>query len=204
MKDKVYRVIKRFQDILWASVALIALLPLMLIFMLIIYIDDPKGSPIFKQKRCGLNGKEFVLYKFRTMSIDAEETLENILCKNEMEGPSFKIKDDPRITRVGKIFRKTGLDELPQLVNIIKGDMSLVGPRPPLPREVEQYNDYQKKRLSVIPGLTCYWQIQDNRNALSFDEWVALDMKYIEERSFLTDWKIIFKTLRTVWARQGQ
>ena len=204
MNKRFYSVLKRIQDILFALVALIALLPFMLIFMAVIYIDDPKGSPIFKQKRCGINGKEFVFYKFRTMCVGAEESLEGILEQNEMEGPSFKIKDDPRITKVGKLFRKTGLDELPQLINIIRGDMSIVGPRPPLPREVALYNDYHKQRLSVIPGLTCYWQIQENRNAISFDEWVALDMKYIEERSFLTDWKIIFKTVGTVLKRQGQ
>lgn len=204
MKNKIYKIIKRFQDILLATVASVLLLPLMLLFMLIVYIDDPKGSPLFKQKRCGLNGKEFTLYKLRTMCVDAEDVLDDILQQNEMQGIAFKMKDDPRITKVGKFFRKSGLDELPQLWNIVKGDMSLVGPRPPLPREVEQYDDYYKQRLSVIPGLTCYWQIQDNRNSITFDEWVELDLKYIKERSFLTDWKIIFKTVGTVVKRQGQ
>ena len=138
------------------------------------------------------------------MHVDAESKLEELLEKNEMEGPVFKIKEDPRITRLGKVLRKTGLDELPQLVNILMGDMSIVGPRPPLPREVEQYNEYQMQRLIVTPGLTCYWQIQPHRNDLSFDEWVDLDVKYIYERSFLVDWKIILATVRTVLAGEGR
>ena len=156
------------------------------------------------QKRCGRKGKEFDFYKFRSMYVDAESKLDELLEQNEMEGPAFKIKDDPRITRLGRILRKTGLDELPQLVNILKGDMSIVGPRPPLPREVEQYNDYQKQRLIVTPGLTCYWQIQPHRNDLTFDEWMDLDVKYIKERSFWVDWKIILATVRTVLEGRGE
>jgi len=204
MRNKFYNFAKRLQDIIFATLASIVLLPFMLLCMLIVFIDDPKGSPLFIQKRCGKDGKEFKFFKLRTMCVNAEEILDDILQHNEMEGHAFKMKDDPRITKVGKFFRKSGLDELPQLWNVIKGDMSLVGPRPPLPREVENYNDYQKQRLSVIPGITCYWQIQDNRNSITFDEWVELDLKYIKERSFLTDWKIIFKTVGTVVKRQGQ
>ena len=135
---------------------------------------------------------------------NAEKLLETLLDKNEMEGPAFKIKEDPRITKFGRFIRKTSIDELPQLWNILKGDMSFVGPRPPLPREVEMYTKYQHNRLRVIPGLTCYWQIQPQRNRISFDRWVELDMKYIEERSFGTDLKIIFKTLGAVCGLEGE
>ena len=144
------------------------------------------------------------MYKIRSMYCDAEERLDDLIEDNEMDGPAFKIKDDPRITRVGGFIRKTGIDELPQLWNIFKGDMSIVGPRPALPREVEQYTELQLQRLYVQPGLTCYWQIQPNRNSIPFDEWMALDLKYIEERSFWVDWKIIFMTLKTVFNRQGE
>ncbi|MCD7883623.1 MAG: sugar transferase [Lachnospiraceae bacterium] len=123
---------------------------------------------------------------------------------NEMDGPVFKIKDDPRITRVGHIIRKCSIDELPQLWNILKGDMSIVGPRPALPSEVEQYTEYQRQRLYVTPGLTCYWQIQPHRNEISFNQWMLLDIKYIKERSFLTDWKVIFKTVGVVLRGGGE
>ena len=121
-----------------------------------------------------------------------------------MDGPVFKIREDPRITRVGRFIRRTSIDELPQLLNILKGDMSIVGPRPALPHEVEQYDAYQRQRLYVTPGLTCFWQIQPHRNELSFDEWMELDLKYVRERSFLTDWKIIFKTVGVVFGMQGE
>ena len=195
---------KRAQDIFFSLLAIIVLSPIMLLVAIIIYIDDPKGSPMFSQKRCGRNSMEFDFYKFRSMYVDAESRLGDLLAQNEMEGPAFKMKDDPRITRVGKFIRKTGLDELPQLFNILKGDMSIVGPRPPLPREVAQYNAYQLQRLFVTPGLTCYWQIQPHRNDLTFDEWMDLDIKYIQERSFLVDWKIIFKTVGTVLEGRGE
>lgn len=200
----VYWFFKRLQDVVFSGIALLVLWPLLLIIALLVWLDDPKGSPIFTQKRCGRKGKEFDFYKFRSMYVDAESRLEELLEQNEMEGPAFKIKDDPRITRLGKVLRKTGLDELPQLVNILKGDMSIVGPRPPLPREVVQYNDYQMKRLMVTPGLTCYWQIQPHRNDLTFDEWMDLDVKYIYERSFWVDWKIILATVRTVLEGRGE
>lgn len=198
-----YWILRRAQDIVFSSMALIVLSPLMAAVALAVYLDDPKGSPIFSQIRCGRNGKPFKFYKFRSMCVDAEEKLAELLKDNEMDGPAFKMKDDPRITRVGKFIRKTSLDELPQLFNVLKGDMSIVGPRPPLPREVEQYDDYQRQRLYVTPGLTCYWQIQPHRNDLSFDEWMDLDIKYIKERSFLVDWKIIFQTVRVVLFGQG-
>lgn len=198
-----YWVLRRAQDIVFSSIALVVLSPVMLLVALAVYIDDPKGSPIFSQIRCGRNGKPFKFYKFRSMCVDAEAKLDQLLQQNEMDGPAFKIKDDPRITRVGKFIRKTSLDELPQLFNILKGDMSIVGPRPPLPREVEQYDAYQRQRLYVTPGLTCYWQIQPHRNDLTFDEWMELDIKYMKERSFLVDWKIIFQTVRAVLFGQG-
>ena len=135
---------------------------------------------------------------------NADKMLDDLLDQNEMEGPVFKIKEDPRITRVGKFIRRTSIDELPQLFNILKGDMSIVGPRPALPREVEQYTDYERQRLYVTPGLTCYWQIQPRRNSLTFYEWLDLDLKYIQERSFLTDWKIIFKTFGAVLGMNGE
>lgn len=201
---RLYWICKRIQDIILSSIALIILSPLLLIISLAIYIDDPHGSPIFTQIRVGRDGKLFKFYKFRSMCVNAESMLDRLLEKNEMDGPAFKIKDDPRITRVGKFIRKTSIDELPQLWNILKGDMSIVGPRPPLPREVEQYDAYQRQRLFVTPGLTCYWQIQPSRNELSFDEWIDLDVKYIQERSFLVDWKIIFKTFGAVLGMRGQ
>ena len=195
---------RRAQDILFSVLALIVLSPLMLLIALVIVLDSPGDSPIFHQLRVGRDGRLFRLLKFRTMCPDAEEQLNELLSQNQMDGPVFKIKGDPRITRVGGFLRRTSLDELPQLVNILKGDMSIVGPRPALPREVEQYNAYQRQRLYVTPGLSCYWQIAPHRNDLSFDEWVALDLKYIQERSFWVDWKIIFKTFSAVLFGYGE
>lgn len=199
-----YWVLRRGQDILFSAVALLILWPFLLLVALVIYIDDPHGSPIFKQTRCGRNGKPFQLYKFRSMYVDAEERFEELLEENEMDGPAFKIKNDPRITRVGHILRRTSIDELPQLWNILKGDMSIVGPRPALPREVEMYDSYQRQRMYVTPGLTCYWQIQPNRNEISFEDWMAMDIQYIQERNFWVDWKIIFKTVKVVLTGQGE
>ena len=201
---KVYQFGRRAQDILFSALALIALAPFMLILALLIVIDSPGAGPIFVQERIGKNGKSFRFFKFRSMVPQAEEKLGELLKDNEMDGPVFKIKEDPRITRLGKFIRKAGIDELPQLFNILKGDMSLVGPRPALPREVEQYDEYDRRRLSVKPGLTCYWQIQPHRNDLSFAEWMELDQKYIRERSFWVDWKIIFGTVKTVLTMQGE
>ena len=199
-----YWIVRRTQDIILSLLALIFLSPLMLVIALAIVIDDPGAGPIFSQTRVGRGGKTFKFYKFRSMCPNAEDKLDELLKQNEMDGPAFKIKNDPRITRVGHFIRKTSLDELPQLWNILKGDMSIVGPRPPLPREVEQYTAYELQRLYITPGLSCYWQIEPNRNDLSFDEWVALDIKYIQERSFLTDWKIIFKTFKVCLLGHGR
>ncbi len=203
-RDRGYWVIRRAQDIFFSLLALLVLSPIMLVVALVIYIDSPGASPIFVQKRVGRDGKIFKFYKFRSMKPNAEAMLKDLLAQNEMDGPAFKMKDDPRITRVGKFIRKTSIDELPQLFNILIGDMSIVGPRPALPREVELYNDYQRQRLYVQPGLTCYWQIMPHRNDLSFDEWMELDLKYINERSFSTDWKIIFRTFGAVFGMQGE
>lgn len=191
-----YWVLRRAQDIVFSLLALILLAPLALVISLAIVLDSPGDGAIFRQRRVGRDGKLFWLYKFRTMCPDAEKRLNELLKLNQMDGPVFKIKGDPRITRVGRFLRKTSLDELPQLLNVLRGDMSIVGPRPALPREVELYSDYQRQRLYVTPGLSCYWQIAPHRNEMSFDEWVALDLKYIQERSFWVDWKIIFKTFK--------
>ena len=201
--ETAYLVCKRAFDIAASFCALVVLSPVFLIICLIIYLDDPHGNPIFSQIRIGKNGKAFRFYKFRSMVVNAEELLAGLQNQNEMSGPAFKIKNDPRITKVGKFIRKTSLDELPQLWNVLKGDMSLVGPRPPLPNEVEQYTEEQKKRLSVTPGLTCYWQVQPSRNDFDFDEWFELDMQYLRERSIGTDIKIIFQTIRVVLHMEG-
>ena len=199
-----YWVLRRAQDIIFSLLALILLAPLALLISLAIVLDSPGDGAIFRQRRVGRDGKLFWLYKFRTMCPDAEEQLNELLSQNQMDGPVFKIKGDPRITRVGRFLRKTSLDELPQLLNVLQGDMSIVGPRPALPREVELYSDYQRQRLYVTPGLSCYWQIAPPRNEMSFDEWVALDMKYIQERSFWVDWKIIFKTFKVCLLGRGE
>lgn len=192
---KGYLIAKRIMDICGALVGLICLSWLFLIVAILIKLEDPKGPVFFKQVRVGKDGKEFYMYKFRSMVTNAEELLESLLHLNEVSGAMFKMKDDPRITKVGKFIRKTSIDELPQLWNVLKGDMSLVGPRPPLPREVAQYTEYDKQRLLVTPGCTGLWQVS-GRNDLGFDEMVELDLKYIRERSLLYDIKIIFKTIK--------
>ena len=185
---------KRLFDIFFATLILLFFLPLMIVISIVIVIDDPSAGPFFKQKRVGRHGKEFYMYKFRTMRPNAEQIIESLKEQNEMEGPVFKMKDDPRITRVGKILRKLSLDELMQFFNVFKGDMTLVGPRPPLPREVEYYTDYQKLRLIVTPGLTCTWQIHKNRNDVPFEQWVEMDLDYIQHRTFPRDLLIMLKT----------
>lgn len=199
-----YWYFRRAQDIVLSILALLVLWPALLIVALVIVIDSPGASPIFTQTRVGRDGKTFKFYKFRSMRPTAESELDSLLKFNEMDGPAFKIADDPRITRVGHFIRCTGIDELPQLINVLRGEMSIVGPRPALPREVQQYTNYQRQRLLVSPGLTCYWQIQPNRNDLTFDDWVTLDLKYIRERSFLVDWKIIFGTFRAIIHMDGK
>lgn len=192
--DKLYLFTKRMLDILGSFTGILLLSPIFLIVAICIKIEDPKGKIFFSQVRNGLHGKEFNIYKFRSMVHNAEDLLEQLKSKNEMDGPVFKMKYDPRITKIGRIIRKTSIDELPQLFNILKGDMSLVGPRPPIPSEVNQYNDYQIQRLMGKPGLTCYWQI-GGRNNIDFDEWVELDLKYLKERNIFIDLKIIMMTI---------
>lgn len=196
-----YEKIKRFFDICISFAALVVLSPLLLVIAILIYLED-KGPVIYSQTRIGKDGRAFKLYKFRSMCVDADEKLKDLQKLNERDGPVFKIKNDPRVTKVGKFIRKTCIDELPQLVNIIKGDMSIVGPRPPLPNEVEQYNSYQKQRLLVVPGLTCYWQIQKGEET-TFDEWVELDLKYIKERSILLDFRLILLTFKVILSGKG-
>ena len=201
---RLYWRFRRAQDVFLSLLALAVLWPVMVLAAIVIVIDSPGAGPIFSQTRVGRDGREFTFYKFRTMVPDAEAKLEELLRYNEMQGPAFKMKDDPRITRVGRFLRMSSIDELPQLWNILRGEMSIVGPRPALPREVAQYSDYERQRLLITPGLTCYWQIQPYRNRLSFEEWVALDVKYIRERSFLTDWKIILATFGAVFGMNGE
>lgn len=188
----IYEFLKRSLDIIASICGLILLSPVLLIVSILIKMES-KGPIFFMQKRIGLNGKEFNMYKFRSMVVNAEELKEKLKDKNEMSGPMFKIKDDPRITKVGKFIRKTSIDELPQLVNVLKGEMSLVGPRPSLPDEVKEFEKWMLRRLNVKPGITCYWQVM-GRNKIGFEDWMRLDVKYVNERSFWLDIKLIFKT----------
>lgn len=187
-----YDVTKRFIDILFSICGLLLLSPILIIVSILIRIES-KGNVIFIQKRVGLNGKPFEMYKFRSMVEDAEELKENLKVQNEMTGPMFKMKNDPRVTKIGRFIRKTSIDELPQLLNVLKGDMSLVGPRPSLPSEIEELEDWMLERLEVKPGLTCYWQVS-GRNNIEFREWMKLDVKYVHERNIIIDLKLIFKT----------
>lgn len=196
-EKKTYTILKRGMDIIGASMGLIFLSWLFLIVAVLIKIEDPKGTVFFKQVRVGKNGKTFYMYKFRSMVSDAEEKLKDLLKYNEIEGAMFKLKEDPRVTKIGKFIRKTSIDELPQLWNVLKGEMSLVGPRPPLPREVKLYSEYDKQRLLVVPGCTGLWQVS-GRNDLDFNEMVELDLKYIKERSIWYDVKIIIKTVKII------
>jgi lipopolysaccharide/colanic/teichoic acid biosynthesis glycosyltransferase len=191
---KSYLIAKRLIDIFGAIIGLFFLSWLFLIVAILIKLEDPKGPVIFKQVRVGKDGKEFYMFKFRSMVTNAEELLESLLHLNETTGAMFKMKDDPRVTKIGKFIRKTSIDELPQLWNVLKGEMSLVGPRPPLPREVAQYTEYDKQRLLVTPGCTGLWQVSGRSN-IGFKEMVELDIKYIQQRSILLDVKLIFRTI---------
>lgn len=195
-KQVFYEFMKRFSDIVLSFAGILFLLPLFCVIALLIKIED-NGPVFFTQIRCGKNNKPFKIYKFRSMCINAEEKLNELMALNERDGPVFKIENDPRVTKIGKFLRKTCIDELPQLINILKGDMSIVGPRPPLPKEVEDYSDYHKLRLSVKPGLTCYWQVKKSQYT-TFDDWVESDLKYINERSFIVDTLLIFNTIKVV------
>ena len=188
-----YEIIKRLIDIVCSFVGILALSPLFIVIAIIIKLTS-KGPVFFSQKRVGKYGREFNMYKFRSMVVNAEELKEKLAAQNEMSGPMFKMKDDPRVTKVGKFIRKTSIDELPQLWNVFKGDMSLVGPRPSLPKEVAQFEDWMHRRLEVKPGLTCYWQVS-GRNNIDFEDWMKLDVKYVEERNLWIDIKLICKTV---------
>lgn len=200
-KGRWYDFVKRCFDIVFSLSAIIILLPIFVVLSILIKFLD-KGSVFYISDRVGRNGKVFKFYKFRSMCENADHVFENIKELNETTGSIFKMKDDPRVTKIGRFLRRTSLDELPQLFNILKGDMSFVGPRPPLVREVQTYSDAARKRLTVKGGLTCYWQISGRSN-LGFDEMVQLDEKYINERGIWTDIKILFKTIPAVFRGDG-
>jgi len=188
--------VKRTMDIIMSGLGIIILSPLLLIGATIMKLTSA-GPVLFKQKRVGLNGRKFVLYKFRTMYKGADKKLSELETLNEMEGPIFKIKKDPRITPAGRILRKFSVDELPQLFNVFVGHMSLIGPRPPIPKEVEQYKPWQRRRLSMRPGITCLWQVS-GRNNIDFNEWMKMDLEYLDNWSLWFDLKILIKTIPVV------
>ncbi len=195
-------VVKRMIDFTAAACGLLLLSPIFLLTALAIKLEDPRGPIFFGQQRSGLYGKPFTMWKFRSMVADAEALKAQLQAHNEMDGPVFKIKRDPRITRVGRFIRKTSIDELPQLWNVLRGDMSLVGPRPPIPAEVAQYERWQLRRLSMRPGITCIWQVS-GRNDIDFETWMKLDLQYIDNWSLFLDVKLLLKTIPVVLLRQG-
>ena len=202
-KPVIYLFVKRLFDIIVGLLGVVLLIPLTIIIGAFILLED--GGPIFfSQKRVTKNGRIFSLYKFRSMCKDAEKIRDTMDSENEMDGRVFKVKNDKRITKVGKFIRKTGLDETPQFINVLLGDMSLVGPRPALPGEVEKYDDEAKKRLKVKAGITCIWQVQPNRNSIPFREWMKMDAEYVDKSSILLDIKILFMTVATVFRAEGE
>lgn len=200
LQKPVYEALKRVFDVILSVLALIVLSPVFLVTAIAVKSDG--GSALYTQQRLGKNCVPFKMYKFRSMCQGAEKMKEQLMHLNEMDGPVFKMKNDPRITKVGSFIRKYSIDELPQLLNIIKGDMSIVGPRPPLPKEVEKYDDYQLQRLLVTPGLTCFWQAY-GRSRLTFEDWMDMDMKYIQRRSLGLDAWLIMKTIFAVLFTRG-
>ena len=195
---------KNFFDIIVAGIAFLFFLPFMFLIGCAIKIISP-GPIFYKQERCSVNGRRFMVYKFRTMVPDADKRQDELMALNEADGPAFKIKKDPRIIPyIGTFLRKTGLDELPQLINVLRGEMSLVGPRPPIPSEVEQYDVWQRRRLSMKPGLTCIWQCAPRRNDICFNEWMKMDLYYIDNWSLWLDFKILFRTVKAVIAGNGR
>ncbi len=200
-KRMLYKAVKRLFDIAASCAAMVILSPVFLITAIAILLED--GGPVFfVQPRAGKDMNPFSMYKFRSMCKDADKKFAQMQKDNEQSGHAFKIKDDPRITKVGKFIRKYSIDELPQLINILKGDMSIVGPRPILTFQMEACNEYEKQRLLVKPGLTCYWQISGRAN-IAWDEWVELDLKYIEDMGILTDIKMIWKTIPVIFYGDG-
>lgn len=200
-KSTAYKLIKRLMDILLSVVALVVLSPVFLVTAAAIKSED-RGPVFFVQQRAGKDMKPFRMYKFRSMYVNADEKLNEMMKDNEQTGHAFKIKDDPRITKTGKVIRRFSIDELPQLINIIKGDMSIVGPRPILTFQMEECSEYERQRLVVQPGLTCYWQI-GGRSDVTWEEWVQLDLDYIEDMSLWTDIKMIVRTVPAVLCGNG-
>ncbi|KQN99151.1 multidrug MFS transporter [Paenibacillus sp. Leaf72] len=195
---RLYLMAKRAVDIIGAATGIMILSPILILVAVLIKLEDPRGKIFFYQTRVGRNERTFKMYKFRSMVSNAEEMLEDLLSQNEVEGAMFKMKEDPRITKIGRFIRKTSIDELPQFWNVLRGEMSLVGPRPPLPREVESYSSYDKLRLRVTPGCTGLWQVS-GRNELNFHEMVELDLQYIKQRSIIFDIKIILLTVKVMF-----
>jgi exopolysaccharide biosynthesis polyprenyl glycosylphosphotransferase len=193
--------IKGIFDRVCALILLILFSPIFLITAIAIKLTS-KGPVFFKQPRCGIHGRQFIMYKFRSMVNGADKQLESLKHKNEMSGPVFKMKDDPRITPLGKFLRRTSIDELPQLINVLKGDMSLVGPRPLMPWEVAGFDKWQRRRMSMPPGITCIWQV-NGRNHIDFDKWMKLDLQYIDNWSFALDAKLLLQTIPAVLFKKG-
>jgi exopolysaccharide biosynthesis polyprenyl glycosylphosphotransferase len=196
-----YRIAKRVFDLLVALAALVLLVPIIPLIAVMIKLDTP-GPVFFRQQRVGRRGRSFAFYKFRSMFVDADERKKEVEALNEQDGPVFKVRSDPRVTDVGRFLRRSSLDEIPQIFNVVKGEMSIVGPRPPLPSEVLRYQPWHRRRLEVTPGITCLWQIS-GRSHLSFNEWMRLDMEYLKQRSFRADLIILVKTIPAVIARKG-
>jgi exopolysaccharide biosynthesis polyprenyl glycosylphosphotransferase len=196
-----YRAAKRFFDLFFSTMGILLFAPLMVPLAILIRLESP-GPVFFRQIRVGKGRRHFICYKFRSMVAEAEELKDSLSYLNEAEGPMFKIRNDPRITQLGSFLRRSSLDELPQLFNVFKGDMSIVGPRPQIPSEVERYEPWHYRRLEVTPGITCLWQIA-GRSAIGFEEWMRLDMEYVKLRGFLFDLKIILQTLPAIIARRG-
>jgi exopolysaccharide biosynthesis polyprenyl glycosylphosphotransferase len=194
--------VKRAFDVVVSFTLLITLTPLFVFLSIVIKLTSP-GPVFFRQERVGMNGRLFTLYKFRSMLTNAEAMKKDLMHLNEMGGPVFKISNDPRVTPIGRLIRKYSVDELPQLINVLKGDMSVVGPRPPVPEEVAQYERWQRRRLSMKPGLTCLWQIQGRSRIIDFEKWMRLDLQYIDNWSLKLDLKIFLKTVPTVFLGRG-
>ena len=199
-----YDALKRVLDSMFALAALILLIPVYLAIALYVFICDPHGSPVYKSVRCGQNGKPFVFYKFRTMYINAEQHLAAVAGLNEMDGPVFKVSNDPRIIPKLRFLRETSMDELLQFIHVLTGQMAVVGPRPPLLHEAARYGEYEQLRTAIKPGLTCYWQVTPKRNNCTFDEWLEMDIRYIIERNLLIDAKLVMKTILVMLNREGR
>jgi len=199
--DEVALLFKRAFDVVASAVAVLLLSPLFVATAIGVKLDSP-GPVFFSQTRVGKNGRPFKMLKFRSMHIDAEERLDSLRTQNEVSGPVFKMRNDPRVTRVGRFIRRTSLDELPQFLNVLSGEMSIVGPRPPVPSEVRQYQRWQRRRLSVKPGITCTWQVS-GRSDVSFDQWMKLDLEYIDTWSLWGDIQICFRTVPAVLLSRG-